>query len=190
MEVSFVDISTGGAATVFRCALYDKCLDSGGAFSRVKVSSPFSRLKDRERDTYALSVGLCAMFTSEAHRHDFGCRVAVQANAYFATSKGRPPLRGAETIHYIGGFQLNIEDVLRLESDVFDIGICHHPEENLEEHGHIELVEKSNDISNTKKRGETTRIAVMVADLLFDPQPFISDSDLDIAETLSAVRID
>lgn len=190
MEVSIVDISTGGAPTVFRCALYDKCLDTGGAFSRVKVSSPFSRLKDRERDTYALSVGLSAMFTSEGHRHDFGCRVAVEANAYFATSKGRPPLRGVETIHYIGGFQINIEDVLRLNSDIFDISISHHPEDNLEEHGHIELVEKDNGISTTKKRGETTRIAVMVADLLFDPQPFIADSDIDMAETLSAVRLE
>jgi len=174
---------------IARCALFPKFMQSG-AFAPEAVVSPFSPMQFEDGTAgFALSVGVRPLLPTTEAAHDFGCRVAKVANEDRAVREQRELKRPDETVHYRGFYDLKVGDVSSVPSDHFDLGVVHHPENGLQEHGHIELRLKDPALSKTKQRTYRTGVIAQIAMLLLNPQEHICPCDEDLREMLSAVNL-
>lgn len=175
---------------VVRSALLPKILAEDGMVAPQQVVAPFSpKVLLGGAEGFALSVGWKALLPTPADVHDFGCRVAAVANVSAEERKGEPLVRGDETIHYRGSYELAVRDVMAVESEVFDIAVRHEPENGLDEHCDIELAPKDDSISKNKKSKARTGVIAQLFQVLRSPSEHICACDEDLREKLEKYRL-
>ncbi len=174
---------------VVRSALYPKIMDAG-LVAPEQIVSPFSpKIMEDGIEGFALSVGRTMMLPDVAAVHDFGCRVADAANVGLVRRKGGELIRGKETVHYRGAYDLSVEKVSEIHSDTFSIGVEHCPEHGLDEHCDIELRPRDPQMSKTQRSKARTGVIAKLYLLLRNPRPYVCECDEDLRGMLEQIEL-
>lgn len=174
---------------IVRSALVPRILDNGLVAPQAVVTPFLGKTLESGEKSFALSVGSKTMLPTQELVHDFGCRVAQAANEYMQNKADHVLVRGEETVHYRGSYDLDVGQVHAIESDVFAARVVHAPENNLEEHCDIELHPKAPNMSRRVKGNAVTGVIARLFPLLRSPSEHICGCDDDLRGKLEQHRL-